>query len=200
MVVIARRALLAGAGAIAAGSLAATLTLRKPPPHIYTLADAPEPKPFDMSALVATLPPAPRGDLGFTDQSGAQHRLAEFAGKGVVLNLWATWCGPCVEELPSLARLARLVAGEGIVVVALSTDRGGAATVQRFFADHAITGLEVRLDPQSATAEALGLRGLPTTLLLDPQGRERARLEGGADWSTPDALAAVRRHTLQAGA
>lgn len=200
MTQIARRALFAGAGVIAAGTVAAAMALRKPAgPHIYTLAEGTPPpdqvRGQDMSALQPTTPAKSLSDITFSDANGKGYRIADFAGKGVVLNLWATWCVPCVSELPSLAALARGVAGDGIVVLALSTDRGGAPVVQRFYASHAINGLDVWLDPKSAAAEALGLRGVPTTLLIDRQGREQARLEGAADWAAPDALAAVRRLT-----
>jgi thiol-disulfide isomerase/thioredoxin len=127
------------------------------------------------------------------DAAGGAHALAEFAGRGVVLNLWATWCVPCVAELPSLAALAARLASAGVVVVPLSSDRGGAAVVQKFYAGHAIAGLDVWLDPKGAAASALRARGLPTTLLIDRQGRERGRLEGGADWASDAAVAGILR-------
>ena len=184
-------------GALAAGTVAAGLWLRKPArPATLTPNTGPEPEapPLrDIGAMQAL--PAPRALPPFTwrDAAGGTHALAELAGHGVVLNLWATWCAPCVAELPSLATFARAAAADGIVVLPLSIDRGGAATVARYFAAHGIGGLPVLLDPMGAAADLLGTRGVPTTLVIDRAGRERARLEGGTDWSTPAALAAVRK-------
>lgn len=124
---------------------------------------------------------------------GTQRTLADYAGKGVVLNLWATWCVPCVAEMPSLDALAEAVATSGVVVLPVSSDRGGAPAVQGFYAAHGIAHLPVLLDPASAAAHALGARGIPTTLLIDKTGRELARLEGGAAWDSPAAVAMVKR-------
>lgn len=192
-----RRAVLAGgsaaAAALLAGGTVAMLTLlRKPAPadvHVFTPT---EPAPLlGISSLVAVNPPAALPAFGFLDAAGAAHSLADFAGKGVVLNFWATWCVPCVEELPSLAALAKKL--PGVAVVPVSTDRGGAAVVEKFYASHGIAGLGVWLDPKGAASEALHLRGLPTTLLIDQQGRERGRLEGGANWASDAAVAEIGR-------
>jgi thiol-disulfide isomerase/thioredoxin len=189
-----RRAVLAGGAAVVVGgTVAAAAMLRKPPEPIFTpVADA-EPALEPFSRFVATDPPAALPDLKLFDAAGGAHTLGEFAGKGVVLNLWATWCVPCVAELPSLAALAAKLAPSGIVVLPLSNDRGGAPVVQKFYASHAVTGLDVWLDPKGAAANALHARGLPTTLVIDRQGRERGRLEGGADWASADAVARILR-------
>jgi peroxiredoxin len=134
-----------------------------------------------MDAMVATNPPRPLPAFTFQDADGHKRTMADYRGKPVVLNLWATWCQPCIAELPALAALARQP-DSGITVVALSTDRGGAAAVRRFFAAHNID-LPILVDPDGASGQALGARGLPTTIILDAQGRERGRFEGAADWS-----------------
>ena len=136
--------------------------------------------------------PKPLPELGFTGADGAAHTLAEYNGRGVVLNLWATWCVPCVAELPALDDLARQ-APDGIAVLALSSDRGGAPAVERFYREHGIAHLPVLLDPRGAAARALGARGIPTTVLIDRMGRERGRVEGAADWASPEAVAALLR-------
>lgn len=197
MSVIARRSMLAAAGVAAAATLATALTLRKPaPPRVLTLqpdAAPPHVRLQSLAALQPIDPPRPVADLRFTDATGTTHSLRDYAGKGVVLNLWATWCAPCVAEMPSLAHLARAAAAQGLVVLPVSTDHGGAEQVQRFYRAHGIADLPVAVDPTGTITETLHARGLPTTLLIDGSGRERARLEGGADWAAPDALATLRK-------
>lgn len=138
-------------------------------------------------------PPKDLPAFTFTDAQGATRTLADFAGRGVVLNLWATWCPPCVAEMPALDRLHAAVEAEGIAVLPLSSDRGGEAQVRPFYAARGITRLGVWLDPRGAAGRALGARGLPTTVLVDAQGRERARLEGAAEWDAPEMVAAIQR-------
>jgi thiol-disulfide isomerase/thioredoxin len=179
MGLITRRGLLA-----AGGTLAAALTPGKP--YADELEDL-------VKALKPTHPPVAAPDITFLSADGATHRLADFIGHGMVINLWATWCAPCVEEMPSLAKLSKALAPQDIAVLPLSSDRGGAQAVQAFFQEHAITGLPVLLDPRSAAAHAWGARGIPTSVLVDRKGREVARLEGSADWSTPAAVQLVQR-------
>lgn len=145
-----------------------------------------------IEALVPSDRPVAAPTPAFQDALGATTSIAAFQGKGVVLNLWATWCGPCVLEMPSLDELSVQLAGDGIVVLALASDRGGVKTVARFYESHAIKHLGLWLDPFGRAAQAYGARGLPTTLIIDRAGREVARLEGGADWSTAAAVARVR--------
>lgn len=140
-----------------------------------------------------TVPPKPLADFTFTDNEGRTLTIADFKGRVVLLNLWATWCGPCVKEMPSLDRLQGALGGDRFQVVALSTDRTAGAAVVPFYARLGIANLAVYLDPKSASLSALGPRGLPTTLLIDPEGREAARLEGGAEWDSPEMLAFLRK-------
>lgn len=139
--------------------------------------------------------------FAFRDAEGAERTLAhpDFAGRGVVLNLWATWCAPCVAEMPALDRLAEALAGEGVVVLALSADRGGAEVVRPFYARVGLRHLGVWLDRGGAAGRALGARGLPTTILVDGAGRERARAVGDLAWDAPEAVAAVRRLVAPGG-
>jgi thiol-disulfide isomerase/thioredoxin len=138
--------------------------------------------------------PLPEG-LTFTDAEGRETRFEAFRGRALVVNFWATWCPPCVAEMPSLDRLHAGVSREGIEVLALSSDRGGRAQVEPFYQRTAIRHLGIWLDPRGATGRALGLRGLPTTILLDRRGLEVARLEGEAEWDHPQMVAAIRRLT-----
>ena len=132
-------------------------------------------------------------ELRFSTADGTVRTLADYAGQGIVLNLWATWCVPCVAEMPALDALARLVAGDGVAVLALSSDRGGAPPVERFYRDKNIQTLPVLLDPRGDAARAVGARGIPTTLLIDRAGKERGRLEGAADWASAEFVEAIRR-------
>jgi thiol-disulfide isomerase/thioredoxin len=139
-------------------------------------------------------------ELTFTDAEGKPHGIADFAGRGLVINLWATWCPPCVAEMPALDRLAEMLAAEGVLVLPLSSDRGGAAAVRAFYERTGVRHLGLWLDPRGAAARALGARGLPTTVIVDRAGRERARLEGDAAWDAPEFVAAIRRLTAAAAA
>jgi thiol-disulfide isomerase/thioredoxin len=133
-----------------------------------------------LSSITKVVPPGALPDLGFAGLNGGRVMLSAFRGKPVVLNFWATWCGPCVAELPDLDRLA----ASGVVVLAASTDRAGASVVAPFLARHGISHAEVVLDTGSESTHAAGVAGFPTTLIIDAQGRLRGRLEGPADWST----------------
>ena len=129
----------------------------------------------------------------FQNAEGAEKGIADFTGQGLVINLWATWCPPCVAEMPALDRLARMLAAERIAVLALSSDRGGRAVVEAFYQRVGLSVLGIWLDPRGAAARAMGVRALPTTLIVDRQGQVRARLEGDAAWDTPPFVAAIRR-------
>jgi thiol-disulfide isomerase/thioredoxin len=127
----------------------------------------------------------------FTSDDKAR-TLIDYRGRGVVLNLWATWCGPCVAELPTLDALAAAVAADDIVVLPVSSDAGGAATVRAFYDGHDIANLPVLLDPGGAIAQAWQVPGIPVTVIFDRSGHPRARLVGSANWSTPDAVARIK--------
>jgi thiol-disulfide isomerase/thioredoxin len=141
-------------------------------------AEGPDFQPF--SAIAKVVPPAPAPDMALVGLDGSKAGLAAFRGRPLVLNFWATWCGPCVAELPELDKLA---AGGRVGVVAVSADRGGAAMVAPFLKAHPLSHLTVLLDPKSEAVHAVGVVGFPTTLIIDAQGRVRGRLEGPAAWS-----------------
>ncbi len=136
--------------------------------------------------------PLPEG-IAFADAEGQPLRFDAFRGRALVVNFWATWCPPCVAEMPSLDRAHAVLAGDGIEVLALSSDRGGRAQVEPFYQRTGLRHLAILLDPRGAAGRALSIRGLPTTLVLDRAGREVARLEGEAAWDHPEMMAAIRR-------
>jgi len=136
--------------------------------------------------------PRPLPEFVFLTAAGAERRVADYAGRGLVINLWATWCPPCVAEMPALDRLQAMLAPEGIEVLALSSDRGGAAQVAPFYERLGLRHLAILLDPMGRAGRALGARGLPTTVIVGRDGQELARLEGAAEWDRADMVAALR--------
>ncbi|MCP1336317.1 TlpA family protein disulfide reductase [Futiania mangrovi] len=128
----------------------------------------------------------------FTDAGGGTLSFADFRGKVVLVNFWATWCGPCREEMPALDRLQGALGGRDFQVVAISTDRQGASVAQPFLDEIGAKNLALYLDQRGSLARALGLRGLPATLLLDGEGREVGRMFGPAEWDSHDALRLIR--------
>jgi thiol-disulfide isomerase/thioredoxin len=130
--------------------------------------------------------------LSFEDATGAAVSLADFRGRAVLLNIWATWCGPCRKEMPALDRLQTSLGGADFVVVALSIDRGGLGAVQPFFDEIGIAELAVYLDESAAAMSALGITGVPTTLLIGRDGGEIRRWAGPAEWDSPEMEALIR--------
>ena len=141
--------------------------------------------------IVAT-PPVPMPDFVFEDHNGKSMTLADFKGHPVLLNLWASWCGPCVEEMPSLDRLQGLLANKGLIVIALDQERNGAEIAAEFFKRHGIKNLSVYSDPSGRVASLLHARGLPTSFLIRADGKLDGAVAGGTDWSAPDMVAFLR--------
>jgi thiol-disulfide isomerase/thioredoxin len=146
----------------------------------------------EMDKFIRAKEPRPAPDIEFTELNGAPAHLSDFRGRVVLVNLWATWCAPCVAEMPSLVKLQETIGRRDFVVLALSSDRGGARVVEPFIDEHRLQTLAVYLDPKGNATRSLGARGLPTSILLDRQGRELGRLLGGTDWSSSEAIALVR--------
>ncbi|HEY5347644.1 MAG TPA: TlpA disulfide reductase family protein [Rhizomicrobium sp.] len=127
--------------------------------------------------------------VAFEDTSGKHHTLAEFHGRYVLLNLWAVWCAPCVKELPALARLGQAVPPGQLAVIAVDVGREGASDAAGFLKAHGAVSLKPYVDGDLALMRAFEAEGLPLTVLIDPNGREIGRAEGGAAWDTPEAIA-----------
>ena len=138
--------------------------------------------------------PRPLPKLHFVDGDGQAMTLANFRGRALLLNIWATWCVPCRKEMPTLDRLQAKLGGSDFQVITLSIDRGGVPVVKRFYDELGLKSLGIYVDQSGQAASALGTVGIPTTLLVDREGREIARKIGPAEWDSPDAIDTIRRH------
>ena len=177
----------------AALELAALVVLVSSALGIYRAATEEKPALGDRFMQVASVP-RPLPELLFQDANGKALALTDFSGKLVLLNVWATWCTPCRKEMPALDRLQQQLGGPGFEVVALSIDRGGAAAVQAFYEELDIRALSVYVDRTSEAASKLGAIGIPTTILVDREGRELWRKVGPAEWDSAEALELLRRY------
>jgi len=171
------------AGVIALGAVLGVL---------YVILSAPVHAVDRVPGVLAKLKPAERPKLvpavAFSDASGKRHLLSEFKGRYVLLNLWATWCNPCVRELPALARLQAAVPPSRLKIVAVNVGRSNAKETAAFLKAHDAQALGVYLDTNVALVRAFRAYGLPLSVLIDPQGHEVARAFGGSDWSAPAAI------------
>jgi thiol-disulfide isomerase/thioredoxin len=184
----------AGVLALAVGAVGAYLSLRpagqsEPAPpaahapsgFVFRVHDAPRPLP----------------ELAFEDGEGRKHSLSQFGGKVVLLNVWATWCAPCREEMPALDRLQQKLGGPGFEVLALSIDSAGAAAVKRFYEEIGVRSLAIYIDATTRASASLGTVGVPTTLLIDRQGREIGRRTGPAEWDGPQAVRMIEEYVKE---
>ena len=131
-------------------------------------------------------------DIRFEGSDGKPRTLADFRGKVVLLNVWATWCAPCRTEMPTLDRLQAKLGGPDFEVVALSMDRAGPGVVKKFFAEIGVEHLALNIDASAKAMFTLDARGLPMTLLIDRKGEEIGRLIGPAEWDAPDMVGFIR--------
>lgn len=133
-------------------------------------------------------------DIPFSDGKGQAVTLQDFRGKLVLLNVWATWCPPCRREMPALDRLQQQLGGPDFEVVALSIDQGQQSLylVQEFYLQTGIRSLGVYMDTSGDASRNLGVSVLPTTLLIDREGREVGRKLGPAEWDSAEIVALIR--------
>ncbi|PPB80532.1 thiol-disulfide isomerase/thioredoxin [Albidovulum inexpectatum] len=174
-------ALVLGANAQGADP-AAIAQLREGSMRKLTLAESPQPVP----------------QVAFTDAQGRELHLGDWSGKHVLVNFWATWCAPCRKELPALDALNRDLGGETFEVVTIAVGRNPLPAIERLFSELGVEHLPVYLDTRMELARAMGVLGLPVTVILDPQGREIARMTGDAEWDSDSARAIVAALTADA--
>ncbi len=139
-------------------------------------------------------------EVAFVDADGQRRSITEYRGRYVLLNVWATWCPPCVKEMPALDRLQALKGNAQFEVVALSVDRKGMQLVRDFYQRVGLRSLGIYLDQDGRSMSSLRITGLPTTLLVDPSGREIARWAGMREWDSPEIIRDIEKLITQAGA
>jgi len=137
--------------------------------------------------------PEPLAEISFVDADNKPRSIADWRGKVVLLNLWATWCAPCRREMPSLDRLQKALGGKDFEVVALSVDRAGLDASRKFLDQTGSTNLGLYVDPTARAATGLDAVGMPTTLLIDRDGREVGRLVGPTAWDSDEAKALIAK-------
>ena len=145
-----------------------------------------------------TIPRRPAPIEPFYDADGHELSLQGFGDKVVLLNLWATWCAPCIKEMPSLDRLQAQLGSDRFQVIAVSVDRRGVEAVRPFFEKLKISHLAIYVEPKNRLAESIGLQILPSTIIIGPHGLMAGKLVGAAEWDAPEALALVRHYIEQA--
>jgi thiol-disulfide isomerase/thioredoxin len=150
----------------------------------------------EVAAVRVEKEPKPLPSLTFDNPEGRPTRLADFKGKTVLLNLWATWCVPCRQEMPALDKLQGELGGKDFEVVAVNIDTRNLDKPKRWLGEAGVTRLAYYADPQAKVFQDLRqigkAVGMPTTFLLDPQGCELAHLSGPAEWASEDAVRLVR--------
>lgn len=133
----------------------------------------------------------PVPDMPFIGPDGRSIKFADFRGQLLLVNFWATWCAPCIHELPSLAALRAAIADPRFDIMLVSIDRGAEAATVPFLERMGIDSLISAHDPRGALMRALEVRGVPTTLLIGPDGARIGQLVGPADWGSPEAVALI---------
>ncbi len=139
--------------------------------------------------------PTPAPQIIFSDDGNTIHNLTDYKGKVVLLNFWATWCEPCVEEMPALANLAKYMKDKDVVVLPVSIDFKGINVVRQFYDEQKITNLPFLIDDHAKAFKEFKLQALPTSYVIDKKGNIIAKIMGAIDWNSND----TREFLLQAG-
>ena len=152
-----------------------------------------------MTTFVARAKPQKLPEFTFVRGDGSETSLEEWRGKVVLLNLWATWCGPCRKEMPDLDRLKADLGGDDFDLVALSIDRTGLDKPRKFLEEIGVKNLKLYNNSSGKLAASLKAFGMPTTLLLNREGEEIGRLVGPAEWGSQDAVDLVKAAIAEKG-
>ncbi len=145
-----------------------------------------------MKKLIILPDPLPVSDTAFQiEDDGGEARLSDYEGKYVLVNFWATWCAPCRKEMPMLSALQEEYGGEEFEVLTIATGRNSPTGISKFFEEIGVDNLPRHQDPGMKLAREMRVIGLPVTLILDPEGREIARMLGDAEWDSPSARAII---------
>ena len=142
----------------------------------------------DMKKLAVHSAPLKTPETGFISESGDVVSLLDYRGKVVLVNFWATWCAPCRKEMPGISELQSMLQGEDFEVLTIAAGRNTLPAMQRFLKQIDVDNLPLHTDPKMQLSRAMGVFGLPVTVILDKSGREVARLQGDADWSSESAV------------
>ena len=166
---------------------------------VADLAAAADLREGDMKKLIFHEEPKDTSTAAFTlADSAGEASLEDYRGKYVLLNFWATWCAPCRKEMPQLSELQTEFGGDTFEVLTLATGRNSPTGIKKFFDEIGVDNLPRHQDPKQKVASEMGIFGLPITVLIDPEGREVARLRGDADWASDNAKAIIAT-VLQTG-
>jgi thiol-disulfide isomerase/thioredoxin len=144
-----------------------------------------------LGEFVPSAQPAAAPAVSLTEPGGTTVDLSNFKGKLVLVNFWATWCEPCLREMPSIERLQSRLE-DRMTVLAVSEDRGGSKAVDPFVEKLGLKSVKIYIDPKSAVGRAFEVRGLPTSFLIDREGKVVARVEGAAEWDSPKIMAVIQ--------
>jgi len=140
--------------------------------------------------------PVPATTALFQDEMGNDVRFSDFKGKVILVNLWATWCAPCIKEMPDLNALQKSLGGETFQVVLLSENQDGIESSLEFLKENKITDLTTYIDSKRKVARTLKTNALPTSILINAEGNEVGRLIGPAEWNSGDAKALINYFIL----
>lgn len=141
-----------------------------------------------MERFVPARKPKLLANVEFQDANDKPVSLSKFRGRAVLLNFWATWCAPCVKEMPSLDRLQAALPKDRFIIVPLSIDGPTKPKVVPFYKDQKLSQLGIYFDKGRKAMQGLDVTLLPTSILVDPAGRELGRIEGDADWDMPESI------------
>ena len=150
----------------------------------------------EIAALAVNAAPKPPPAIAFTGPDGQAAGLSDFRGRTILVNLWATWCVPCRQEMPALDKLQTELGGQDFQVVAINVDTRNPDKPKAWLQENGIRNLAYYADPAGKLLQVLQksghVVGLPTTFVVDPSGCEIALLKGPAEWDSPEALAFMR--------